>query len=81
MSFWTIFFSLLVLLIIYYAVMIFMDLNSSQQADDKNKPSEEKDIDISDVANTFKPINADGGVNDDGRNSSGCSSKEWCRSH
>ncbi len=65
MSFWTIFFSLLVLLIIYYAVMIFMDLNSSQQADDKNKPSEEKDIDISDVANTFKPINADGGVNDD----------------
>lgn len=55
MSFSTILLIALVAMLIYYGVMIFMDINADKSAEDRDKPSVETDVDISDEAAEFQP--------------------------
>lgn len=62
MSFFSVFVFVLVFFIAYYAVMIFLDIYFAKIDDDTAAPSSEDDVDVSDMANNFHPIDAEGMV-------------------
>lgn len=63
MSFWSIFLFALVILIVYYGVLIFMDLNAENSAEDNSALSEETEVDITEDAADFGVTVVDSSAN------------------